>query len=69
MVDALNGSGAHGKGVMAVSPDYFHTSAIRMAKNISSSDGIFYTVSLVSTTFSYLRFMNDPDLFPGRSFQ
>lgn len=64
MVDMVNARGVHGEGLMAVTREQFHTSAIRLATDISSSDGILHTVWMVPAKFACLRFMNDPRCLP-----
>lgn len=42
MVAAPNARGAHGEGVMTLTREWIHTSAIRLAKDVSSSEGILH---------------------------
>lgn len=62
--DVLNARGVHGEGVMAFTREQFHTSAIRLAKEIFSSDGILHTVWLGPSKVACLRFMNEPRSLP-----
>lgn len=44
LIDALNARGVHGKGVMAVFFEHFHSLAIELARKVSGTNRILHTV-------------------------
>lgn len=60
ILEALNAGEVYGEGVMAVTSEWFDVSEIRLTKQVSCSDGKFYSFWMIPTRFAYFKFENDP---------
>lgn len=58
--DMLNARDVYGKSVIETTPELFHTSAIRLRKEISTSDGILQTVRFAAARLACLRLKDYP---------
>lgn len=60
VADALNARVNEGRIVVAVTREQFYSPAMRLAEQVSSSDGKLHIFVLVSVRFSRLQFRNAP---------
>lgn len=59
MVDAPDACDVHREGVMMVTREQFHASAIRLDKDVFISNRILHTFHIVPARFARPRFMSD----------